>query len=687
MRNLFILFLCLGISIQQLHSAETTEPDSCKNLKKKTVWTIFDSLGASNVWQKALCDSTGMIFHSNLNTSNISYGGTSSGANVMNGSLGRAKKLVALKDSLPIDMVIFGNVNDISFMGSSTATGTINDEPWMQGEKVTAANGTFSSLSKAKEYCNENLTTILNNIPETKRAPGNILVFPYQNSSVNGYRILFKSSPTNSGNSFIKVGTAQFGIYVTPDMSPMDLAEKAAEYFYGSGWTVVNNGDASVTISYYKSSETVVSFNDNNTGIATEVTQCSSSKEYNVYFTGKTINDWCNTSYWTTTISLYSCYKGMFEYLKENLPTAEMYVMLPTYMKVDFNDTSIKNEDGTYNEEAYKQTNLYKQWVKLMNVQSSVAALYNIPVLDVHTESGITINNVEQYYNSGDVHPKKEGYLKWTDAIYKMFKRIYCESSIYTTIDSDNSSQTQILTYNDSIALADDLLSIENSDTVKVRELAYTRNYTGTWQSFYVPFAIKLSEISNDFDIAEINNIHQYDDDNNGVIDRTELEIIKLDSDETLKANYPYFIKAKKSGVNTIILQNTELVATKDFSIDCSSVKTKYVFTGTYNGVDGNEMYTNGYYGVSEGALKQAASSEAGLGAFRWYMKNESRNPGQESTRIIDIREVDETTGITEYTKEKSDDKYKVFDMYGKIVENPTNGIYIINGKKVIINK
>lgn len=93
MRNLFILFLCLGISIQQLYSAETTEPDSCKNLKKKTVWTIFDSLGASNVWQKALCDSTGMIFHSNLNTSNISYGGTSSGANVMNGSLGRAKKI------------------------------------------------------------------------------------------------------------------------------------------------------------------------------------------------------------------------------------------------------------------------------------------------------------------------------------------------------------------------------------------------------------------------------------------------------------------------------------------------------------------------------------------------------------------------------------------------------------------
>lgn len=687
MRNLFILFLCLGISIQQLYSAETTEPDSCKNLKKKTVWTIFDSLGNSNVWQLALCDSTGMLFHKNLNTQNISFGGTSSAANLWNGSLGRAKKLVALKDSLPIDMVIFGNVNDISFMGSSTATGTINDEPWMQGEKVTATNGTSSSLSEAQKYCNENLATILKNIPEEKRTIGGFLALPYLNTSVNGYRILFKSSPNNSGMCYVTVGTQQYGIYVTPDMSPMDLAEKAAEYNYGSGWTVVNNGDASVTISYYKTSETVISFNDNSTGITTEVTQSNSSKEYNIYFTGKSVNDWCDTSCWTTTISLYSCYKGMFEYLIKNLPGIEMYVMLPTYMKVDFEDTSIKNEDGSYNEEAYKQTNLYIRWCQLMDVQKSVAALYNIPVLDVHTESGITINNVEEYYVSKDVHPKRAGYLKWTDAIYKMFKKIYCESSIYTTIDSDNSRQTQILTYNDSITLADDLLSIENSDTVKVRELAYTRNYTGTWQSFYVPFAIKLSEINNDFDIAEINNIHQYDDDNNGVIDRTELEIIKLDSDETLKANYPYFIKAKNTGVNTIKLQNAELVATKDFSIDCSSVKTKYVFTGTYNGVDGNEMYTNGYYGVSEGALKQAASADAGLGAYRWYMKNESRNPEQESTRIIEIREVDGTTGITEYIKEESDEKYKVFDMYGKIVENPINGIYIINGKKVIINK
>lgn len=234
----------------------------------------------------------------------------------------------------------------------------------------------------------------------------------------------------------------------------------------------------------------------------------------------------------------------------------------------------------------------------------------------------------------------------------------------------------------------DDNSEYTNDTTEENANVTYTRTFDNTdWQALYVPFAMNYEDWSSDFDVAEINNVHQYDDDENGTIDRTELEIIHVKSG-SITANTPYFIRAKETGEKTITVSATTLYAGEANSIDCASVKNRYTFTGTYSGVDGETMYDNGYYAVSNGALVQATSANAALGAFRWYLNIESRAddtslPAQIRLRVIGENN-DGTTAIEEVTTESHDEQI-IYDLSGRRVQNPTKEVYIVNGKKVLL--
>ena len=96
-------------------------------------------------------------------------------------------------------------------------------------------------------------------------------------------------------------------------------------------------------------------------------------------------------------------------------------------------------------------------------------------------------------------------------------------------------------------------------------------------------------------------------------------------------------------------------------------------------------MYENGYYAIAGGELKYAASENASLGSFRWYMNIESRTQSSVPQASIAIREIDGTTGVEEVRTEDANVK-GIYDLQGRKIDEITKpGLYIVDGKKVLV--
>ena len=54
-------------------------------------------------------------------------------------------------------------------------------------------------------------------------------------------------------------------------------------------------------------------------------------------------------------------------------------------------------------------------------------------------------------------------------------------------------------------------------------DIYYTRYFSTNWEAIYLPFSLKYEDWKDDFEVARINGIHQYDDNEDGDIDRTVL--------------------------------------------------------------------------------------------------------------------------------------------------------------------
>lgn len=224
------------------------------------------------------------------------------------------------------------------------------------------------------------------------------------------------------------------------------------------------------------------------------------------------------------------------------------------------------------------------------------------------------------------------------------------------------------------------------SESEECDNIFYTRTFNNTnWQALYVPFEIPYDNIKDDFEVAYINDTRQYDRDDDGVKEETVIEAFKITSG-TLEANYPYLIRAKEAGENTITVTDAILYATEENSIDCSSVYDKYIFTGTYSRMSSTEL--TGCYALS-GGVWQPIAEGATLGAFRFYLQVESRSGSAQAAQSIKMRVIgeetdDEATSIDEV--ESADNEPIVYDLAGRRVANPTKGVYIVNGKKMLYN-
>ncbi len=226
----------------------------------------------------------------------------------------------------------------------------------------------------------------------------------------------------------------------------------------------------------------------------------------------------------------------------------------------------------------------------------------------------------------------------------------------------------------------------------EVGELNYARNFGGTnWTTWYVPFELKLTpQLCQKYAFSRINNVHQYDDDNDGVADRTIVESFNQAEGVTLKANYPYLVRALTDADKkmTITLTEVELANAESKHIDCMSVDHTYTFTGTYNemGEGGTEANSPlSLFDYSDGNMWLNFHS---LPAQRHYLVITPRNgstPTLAPARVMLQVIGDETvTGIVNlYGRDKR--SAETYDLSGRRVGSNQRGLLIKNGQKVLV--
>lgn len=228
----------------------------------------------------------------------------------------------------------------------------------------------------------------------------------------------------------------------------------------------------------------------------------------------------------------------------------------------------------------------------------------------------------------------------------------------------------------------------------------YTRTYSANcWSDLFMPFDITLtSELLNDFSFAELWDTEL-------VNDEPTIECLVMKEGDVISANTPYVIRAKADGEQTLTFNDVALKKTAGVSgalaADCSSIKQWFKFYGVYENT--TLLDKKGYFlNTSENSSFYTVSdATASLSPMRFYMTVQNKadgsydylNGASESTpKSVKLKVIgggEGTTGITDVNAIKAQGEQNVYTLQGTFVGKSTKGlkagIYIVNGKKIII--
>lgn len=359
-------------------------------------------------------------------------------------------------------------------------------------------------------------------------------------------------------------------------------------------------------------------------------------------------------------------------------------------------DAEHDNVEATCTEDGHK----YYKTSYAFNAKAIFSNAYTqtLPALGHNMSEDVTFNDSKSIYQKGCTR---------ADCDYHDYYAT-SDGSIDAKPNNDASAFTvEAFTLNDA--------TVYNSKAkFTAQQLSYTRSFAhDKCQALYVPFETKVTEeLLNDFELAAPNNLHEYELADGST--KISLEAKLMKSGYTIKAQRPYLIRAKEAGEKTIQLTDCSLKeAAEDSYVDCSSVLRHYKFIGTLKGK--TSFDTRADFVLQQGVFL-GTETDTQLKPMRWYLNATDRNtdmgilPGSgnngdgggadggngstQASRSINITIVDgdATTGIddlhviTEQTSgSKNGARLGIYDLQGrKLSQEPQNGVYIKDGKKVI---
>lgn len=341
-------------------------------------------------------------------------------------------------------------------------------------------------------------------------------------------------------------------------------------------------------------------------------------------------------------------------------------------------DAEHVNVEATCTEDGHK----YYKTSYTFNAKAIFSNAYTqtLPALGHNMSEDVTFNDSKSIYQKGCTR---------ADCDYHDYYAT-SDGSIEAKPNDDASAFTvEAFTLNDA--------TVYNSKAeFTVKELTYNRSFAhDKWQAVYVPFELKCDQIPADYEVATINNFHEFEQKDGSF--NTVLEVKPVKNSITIPALTPCLIRLKQAPetaeAKTLQFTNVSFAAAANKKIDCASVTRYYQFLGTLNAKTGFD--TTSDFVINEGELWKTGS-DTKLNPQRWYLNASDRtgselNPSVQLSRIaIHVIGGDETTDIDGIyvktdTEDVSSSRQGIYDLQGrKLSVEPTSGIYIKDGKKYV---
>lgn len=155
----------------------------------------------------------------------------------------------------------------------------------------------------------------------------------------------------------------------------------------------------------------------------------------------------------------------------------------------------------------------------------------------------------------------------------------------------------------------------------------------------------------------------------------------------TLDANTPVYVEANEGSYKFVSTATSGEFATGSDPV----TKDDGALTGVYSDLTFTteniaSTYANTYIlnKINEKVGFYKAANGRKVGANRCYLKA-TNVPGAVAARGLEISFDDEVTGLNEVRGQKEEVRSDYFNLAGQRVAQPTKGLYIVNGKKVVI--
>ncbi len=219
--------------------------------------------------------------------------------------------------------------------------------------------------------------------------------------------------------------------------------------------------------------------------------------------------------------------------------------------------------------------------------------------------------------------------------------------------------------------------------TTGAGDVTLNRSINVGWNAYILPFNMNQDEVENYFGEGSLVKLVKDFD--------ADTEVLTFETIDGFRANVPCLIKATRAAASGTVIEGRTIVAATDYDDETNTVTyagTEVTMTGCY--ADETNVPANGIFVQNAGLVYNEGDGSGASYVYstRTYITLNGWTPGEAGIKGLHINFGDdaESTGIA--TIENGELKIytgKTYDLSGREVKNPTKGLYIIDGKKVLL--